>query len=140
MAKQIKLLQMPSSTTALRMVLVTLSFLVFFSSTVFGQGRTGVFSSLNKYNWIESFAVTTTEVDTIFTDQYESCTIHADTVDLWVKFAAPTVTDMDNLAWFLIPVGGKLDFGVATPLRRLVFKSVSGSGRLYITGSKAVPQ
>ena len=80
--------------------------------------------------------VTTTERDTTWTDLWEQVTIHTNHVDVWLKIGAPDYGDWSSRNWLRLDARKPLVIGPSPRLKKLAFKSVQGTGVIYLTGYK----
>lgn len=111
--------------------LVLLSILLLTFLVLPSQAQIGSF-----YIWTDSLGVTTTAIDSIFTIEWQSVTIWADTCDMQLKLGAPDTTGWSSRKFMTISAGGSIYIGPATKLKRLEYKCKSGAGTLYMTGYK----
>jgi hypothetical protein len=94
-----------------------------------------------KYTWVDSLAVTTTKADTILPYSYEQCSLWLTGCSGKVKLGGVSdTTEFASRYWLPLDTGQILTTGPADRLKRLWFKSTSGSGTLWIIGYKTVPQ
>lgn len=84
--------------------------------------------------------VTTAKSDTTFTgsDRWETVSIWFDSCDAYIQVGSPgdtsSISTRDSI---LVPERTVVSFGVEAKLRRLRYWSASGTGVLYMIGTKA---
>ena len=93
--------------------------------------------------WIDSLAVTTTEVDTTFSPRWNGCCLWFDNCTGLVRFGTTTTDTVSwsSKKWFKLEENQVMRFMIneyynANHLWRLEYKAVSGTGILYIVGYK----
>lgn len=97
----------------------------------------------NNYIWTDSIAVSTTIQDSTWAGIYERW----EQVTLWfsgcggmVKIGAPDTTGFSSRDWIELYENRSLTIGPYTRLRRLWFRSDTGSGVMYMIGFKKTQQ
>ncbi len=88
----------------------------------------------NRYFWQEKIATTTAATDTTFPIEWEVATVYSDTLDMWFKVGAPDVGSWASRIYFKMESGLTLTIGPTPKLKRLAFKTVNGTGFIYIIG------
>jgi len=94
----------------------------------------------NRYLWSDSLAAATTAVDTTFTESWEYASIYSDTVDIEIKVGAPDTTGWSSRKWIQLTKGATLSIGPTPKLKRIEFRTIAGSGTLFIVGTKSTRQ
>ena len=115
----------------LKSIVLAIALLTIALPTTVGSGVLGHF-----YTWVHALPVSNTSVDSTFTYRWESVTVYADTVELMLRIGAPDTASWSSREWLYIPKGGVLYFGPTNKLRRLEYKTVTGTGMLYMFGTK----
>ena len=92
------------------------------------------------YLWTHKISVSTTEQDSFFTVKWVDVTVYADSVDLMLTIGASDTADWDSREELFLPKGASIYFGPKPQIRRLAFKSVTGSGNIFFTGRKKSKQ
>jgi len=86
--------------------------------------------------WSDSLAATTTAIDCTFATRWENALIWAVGADLYVRVGAPDVSSWSKRKWIRVLDGMGVAFGPATKLTRFEYKTVSGTGALFFSGTK----
>ncbi|KKN01524.1 hypothetical protein LCGC14_1126920 [marine sediment metagenome] len=94
----------------------------------------------NRYFHADTLNATTAERDCTWTDVWQVVVIYADTVDLWVKIGAPDVGNWASRNWILLEEGNNLSIGPSPNLKKLAWKTDSGTGVVYVLGYKKAVQ
>jgi len=94
----------------------------------------------NFYTWSDSLATSTTAVDCTFATRWENVLIWAVGADLYVRVGAPDVSSWSSRKWVRVLDGMGLSYGPATKLTRFEYKTVSGSGAIFFSGTKRSAQ
>lgn len=91
------------------------------------------------YSWTDSIAINTTAKDSHFTVQWQQASFWADCA---FKFrdGSPDTSSWDSRKWAKVVSGQVTNFGPATKLTRLEFKTVTGTGSFFIKGYKRSAQ
>lgn len=93
-----------------------------------------------RYLWADKIAITTAAVDSFFVTRWEFVTIYSDTLDLWLKFGSPDTASWASRDWMKLEAGTSFSFEAPMYLKGLSYKTVTGSGFIYIMGGKKVAQ
>lgn len=99
------------------------------------QAQIGTF-----YVHSDSSSCIVTSVDTTYSTVWTQLTIWSTDIDILLKIGAPDTTSWSDRKYLRIPVGQSITFGPATKVRRLEYRSQSGSGTIYFIGYKTVSQ
>ena len=94
----------------------------------------------SRYFWCDTIGISTTHVDTIFSDDWELATIFSDTLDVWLKVGAPDYSGWVDRNPFKLEAGMSLTIGPTPKLKRLEAWVDDSSGFLYIIGYKTERQ
>ena len=94
----------------------------------------------SRYLWTHKLAATTSAVDSTFNVRWEFVTVYSDTLDLWLKIGAPDTSGWSSRSWIKLEGGTSLFFERPIYLKRMEWKTVSGSGYLYLIGGKKQKQ
>lgn len=90
--------------------------------------------------WVDSLAVTTTEVDTTFPIKWSQVSLRFEGAVGLVKICGPDTQAVADRKWIRMYPGMVLEIGEKTGLKRLIYKAVSGTGAdvcaLFLTGIK----
>lgn len=113
----------------MRKIILLIFISVMFSSCTYGQLG-------SRYFHCDTLNVTPSARDTTWTDPWEQALIYADSVDLYLKIGAPDVAQWSSRYWIYWPSGMALSIGPSPKLKRLQFRTVTGSGVVYILGYK----
>lgn len=92
------------------------------------------------YFWSDITLTTTTSIDSFFVTRWENITVYGDTSDFLLRIGAPDTTGWSSRPFIKIKAGTSLSFGPATKLKRLEWKTVSGSDVFTMVGYKRTPQ
>lgn len=94
----------------------------------------------SRYLWTDKVSVSAVAVDSTFQTRWEFVTIYSDTLDLWLKIGAPDTSGWSQRDFIKLGAGTSLSFEAPMYLKRLEFKTVTGSGYIYMIGGKKVVQ
>lgn len=97
-------------------------------------------SNATNYVWLDSIATSTTGRDSLFATTWEQVLIKPVGGAIYLKFGSPDTTSWSSRSWWYLADGEAIGFGAGTRLRRLQWKSVSGTITVYMTGYKKVAQ
>jgi hypothetical protein len=88
------------------------------------------------YTWVDTVAVTTVAVDSVFDTRWEECTLKFEGCAGYFKVGSPDTNRWAQRKWYYLAEGETVEFGFRTPLNRLAFKAAADSGRAYLAGYK----
>ena len=88
----------------------------------------------------DTFHITTTGIDCLWTAEWYSAVLYADTIDVDVIIGAPDTSDWSSRIPMRIYAGMTFNIGPNPRLRRIKATTVTGTGRLYVVGYKNVRQ
>ena len=93
----------------------------------------------NRYFWCDTLNATTTARDCTWTDVWEVATIYGD-ADMLLRIGAPDVGNWTSRRWVSIEEGLALTIGPSPNLKKITWKTASGTGVLYVVGYKESAQ
>lgn len=93
-----------------------------------------------QYVWVDSLATSTSSIDSFFTVQWNDIMIWPVGADLLVRIGAPDTASWSSRKWLRVDDGMAITIGAASRLRRLEFKTISGTGALFLSGLKKSSQ
>jgi len=93
-----------------------------------------------RYLWNHKLATTTAAIDCTFTVKWQQVTIYSDTLDIWYRAGAPDTSSWSSRDWMKLEAGSGLKYENPVYLKRFEYKTVSGTGYIYLMGTKKSAQ
>jgi hypothetical protein len=92
------------------------------------------------YAWIDSLALTTTGLDSHFTNKFYQVSFWSPDADIDFRIGSPDTSDWDNRKWGTAIQGQVINVGSATKAVRMEWRTQSGTGTLIMVGYKTTAQ
>ena len=90
-------------------------------------------AQFNMFGWTDTTTVTTAAVTLTATVPFQTLTVAADTVVIFIKWNSA-------VTFVRVPVGGSISFGSAEKITSLSIKTEAGTGIVYTAGLKKQTQ
>lgn len=96
-------------------------------------------SKKTMYIWAHVLDATTTAVDCTFTTSWNQISVVADSARILMKVGANDTNNWASRPWIFVAPNTTIEFGPATKVKKITYKTETGTGKVAFLGLKTVP-